>query len=62
MWAIGATFIAEGLMKLKLVPRDRWISFGHQVIWFGRKICQARKPLCSTRPLEPICDSPDKTV
>src|SRR5207253_10103926 len=30
---------------IKLVPRDRWISFGHQVIWFGRKVCQARKPL-----------------
>ena len=47
---------------MRIVPRDRWISFGHQVIWFGRKICQARKPLCSTCPLEPICDSPDKTV
>ncbi len=47
---------------MKLVPKDRWISFGHQVIWFGRKICQARKPLCAACPLEPFCDSPDKTV
>jgi endonuclease III len=47
---------------LKLVPRERWISFGHQVIWFGRKICQARKPLCADCPLESICDAPDKTV
>jgi endonuclease III len=47
---------------MKLVPQDRWISFGHQVIWFGRKICQARKPLCPECPLEPVCDSPDKTV
>ena len=47
---------------LKLVPRERWISFGHQVIWFGRKVCQARNPLCADCPLEPICDSPDKTV
>ncbi len=47
---------------LKLVPQDRWISFGHQMIWFGRKACQARKPLCATCPLEPLCDSPDKTV
>ena len=23
---------------IKLVPEDRWISFGHQVIWFGRKM------------------------
>ena len=45
-----------------LVPKDRWISFGHQVIWFGRKICQARKPLCIGCPLEALCDAPDKTV
>src|SRR5205814_6730155 len=31
---------------MNLVPQDRWISFGHQVIWFGRRICQARRPLC----------------
>jgi endonuclease III len=47
---------------MKLVPRDRWIMFGHQVIWFGRKICQARKPQCAVCPVEGICDSPDKTI
>jgi endonuclease III len=47
---------------IKLVPKGRWIAFGHQVIWFGRKICQARKPICADCPLESICDSPDKTV
>lgn len=47
---------------MKLVPQDRWITFGHQVIWFGRKVCQARKPLCADCPLEAVCDSPDKTV
>jgi endonuclease III len=45
-----------------IIPKDRWISFSHQVIWFGRKICQARKPLCADCPLEPLCDSADKTV
>ncbi len=45
---------------MKIVPQDRWISFGHQVIWFGRKVCQARRPLCADCPLEPICDSADK--
>jgi endonuclease III len=47
---------------LKLVPPERWISFGHQMIWFGRKVCQARKPLCADCPLESICDARDKTV
>jgi endonuclease III len=47
---------------MKLVPQERWITFGHQVIWFGRKICQARNPRCAECPLESLCDAPDKTV
>jgi len=47
---------------MKIVPRERWISFSHQLIWFGRKLCVARKPLCLSCPLESLCDAPDKTV
>jgi endonuclease-3 len=47
---------------MKIVPQDRWISFAHQLIWFGRKICAARNPLCAECPIEKLCDSPDKTV
>lgn len=47
---------------IRIVPKDRWIIFGHQVILFGRKTCKARKPLCMDCPLEATCDSPDKTV
>jgi endonuclease III len=47
---------------INLVPQNRWITFGHQVIWFGRKICQARNPRCAECPLEHLCDAPDKTV
>jgi endonuclease-3 len=46
---------------MKLVPQDRWITFGHQMIWFGRKLCAARKPLCAECPVQAICDSPDRT-
>lgn len=28
------------------VPEDRWIAFGHQLIWHGRRICHARAPEC----------------
>jgi endonuclease III len=45
---------------MEIVPSARWISFAHQLIWFGRKICQARKPLCTECPVEPVCDSADK--
>jgi endonuclease III len=47
---------------MRLVSEERWILFSHQVIWFGRKICQARNPLCAECPLVKTCDSPDKTV
>jgi len=47
---------------MKLVPQDRWIAFSHQIIWFGRKTCFARKPLCAACPIEALCDAPDKTV
>lgn len=47
---------------LEIVPQNRWIRFSHQMTWFGRKVCLARKPHCPECPLEPICDSQDKTV
>jgi endonuclease III len=45
---------------MEIVPKERWVSFAHQLIWFGRTICQARKPLCVECPIEPVCDSGDK--
>lgn len=47
---------------LNLVPRSRWIRFSYQVTLFGREICTARYPHCAECPLEPICDSPEKTI
>jgi endonuclease III len=52
--------IEQDLMKI--VPRERWILFSHQLIHFGRGICVARKPKCAECPLESLCKSPDKTV
>ena len=36
---------------VKLVPRERWAVFPHLLIWHGRRICDARKPLCMKCPL-----------
>jgi len=47
---------------MAILPQDRWISFSHQVIHFGRNICVARKPKCAECPLQTICRAPDKTV
>jgi endonuclease III len=47
---------------MQIIPRDRWILFSHQLIWHGRRVCQARKPKCLECDLERICYSKDKTV
>jgi endonuclease III len=46
---------------MQVLPRDRWISFSHQVIHHGRKVCLARNPKCRECSLEPLCRSKDKT-
>jgi len=46
---------------MQIVPRDRWTSFSHQIIWHGRKLCVARSPRCSECKLEKICHAADKT-
>jgi endonuclease III len=52
--------VEEDLMKI--IPKDKWISFSHQLIWHGRRVCVARKPKCVECNLEPLCYSKDKTV
>jgi endonuclease-3 len=46
---------------MQILPEDRWISFSHQIIHHGRKVCEARKPKCHECNLEPLCHSKDKT-
>lgn len=51
--------IEQDLMAI--LPRERWILFSHQLIWHGRRICQARRPKCIECNLEKICYAKDKT-
>ena len=41
---------------VRQLPRDRWILFSHQLIWLGRRVCQARKPRCEQCELSALCD------
>jgi endonuclease-3 len=52
--------IEQDLMQI--IPREKWIQFSHQIIWHGRRVCQARKPKCVECNLETLCYSKDKTV
>lgn len=51
--------VEEDLMRV--IPRDRWIAFSHEMIHHGRQVCIARKPRCVDCPLETLCNAPDKT-
>jgi endonuclease III len=51
--------VEEELMRV--LPREKWIDFSHQVIYHGRQVCVARNPRCNICNLEPLCRSKDKT-
>jgi endonuclease III len=39
----------------KLVPRDEWGRFPHLLIWHGRRVCIARRPLCEACVVNDLC-------
>jgi endonuclease-3 len=51
--------IEQDLMRV--IPRDKWIIFAHQIILHGRALCLARSPKCADCPLENLCHAADKT-
>ncbi len=51
--------IEDDLMRI--IPRERWTDFSHEVIWHGRKLCVARGPKCADCGLEKLCHAADKT-
>ena len=47
--------IEQNLMLL--LPKSKWIAFSHQVIWHGRRICDAKRPKCADCTLQELCPS-----
>lgn len=39
----------------RIVPRPDWARFPHLLIWHGRRVCDARRPLCDECVLEDLC-------
>ena len=42
---------------MAIVPRSHWISISHLLIFHGRRVCKARKPVCEECPLADLCPS-----
>ena len=47
---------------VKIIPREKWIVFSHEVILHGRALCAARNPRCRECDLNSICYAKDKTT
>lgn len=45
--------VEEDLMQW--VPKEKWSSFHHWLIYHGRQVCRARKPSCDSCPISHLC-------
>ena len=42
---------------MEIVPPKNWIEFAHLLIFHGRRICKARRPVCEECVVEELCPS-----
>jgi len=45
---------------MQIIPKTSWSDLSLQLIYFGREICDAKKPLCENCPLFKICPTKGK--
>ncbi len=46
---------------MNVIPKNEWNDFSLWLIYFGRAVCNARKPDCPACFLNHLCEYPDKT-
>jgi len=47
---------------MELLPKKEWIDFSHRMIYHGRAVCNARKPLCDDCSMRQICPRHGVTI
>ncbi len=53
----GADPLAVEKDLMQLIPKEKWGEAHHWLIWHGRNVCRARKPLCAQCPVMDHCPS-----
>jgi endonuclease III len=46
---------------MKAIQKDKWSRFHHYLIWHGRSVCKARKPLCEICSINRWCKYYEKS-
>lgn len=58
-WKLGLTEQSDPVAVekdlMELFPREEWGNVNHRMVWFGRHVCDARKPLCEECEMRPFC-------
>lgn len=60
--AAGSDPFATEKELQEVIPREKWSSAHHWLIWHGRKVCKARKPLCNSCALKKLCPFDNKNI
>lgn len=45
------------LQLQQVIPKKEWSVAHHWLIWHGRRVCKAQKPLCASCSLSTLCNS-----
>jgi endonuclease-3 len=44
----------------QVIPREQWTEAAHWMVWHGRRVCRAQRPLCHLCPVYELCPWEEK--
>jgi endonuclease III len=56
-WTTSEDAVKVEQQLMRMIPQQDWFDLSHLLIYHGRAICIARKPLCEACALTHLCPS-----